>query len=116
MFGKWTEFKNIIYADDSVLISPSARGLQSLLTICDEYAIKCNLVYNSKKTVCMCVKPKCLSSQIKPLLYLNAAPVTLVSEHKYLGVQFCCDKSDDKAIASQRNLTYCRGNSLIKIF
>ena len=44
---------HLMYADDTVLIAPSARALQILLNNCDIYANDCDIIYNSKKTVCM---------------------------------------------------------------
>ena len=46
------------YADDSVIISPSPTGLQQLLYICESFAKENDMVYNDKKTVCMCIKSK----------------------------------------------------------
>ena len=44
---------HIIYADDMALF---AHALQLFLCQCDSYAYGHNIVYNTKKTVCMCVK------------------------------------------------------------
>lgn len=39
------------YADDVTIISPSIRGLNSMLKICEEYAIEYHMIFNEKKTV-----------------------------------------------------------------
>ena len=55
---------HIMYADDVVLIAPSAHALQLFLNLCDSYASDHGIVYNTKKTVCMCVNPTQLKSNI----------------------------------------------------
>ena len=47
---------HIMYADDVVLLAPSAHALQLFLNQCDSYASGHGIVYNMKRTVCMCVK------------------------------------------------------------
>lgn len=53
---------NISYADDMVLLSASACGLERLLGICERYAASHGLVYNVSKSQCMVfkVRNKCL--------------------------------------------------------
>ena len=40
----------LMYADDLVLLSPSATGLRELLCACEEFSISHDVVYNSKKS------------------------------------------------------------------
>ena len=42
---------HFIYADDMCLISPSPNALQTLLNICNEYAMSHDIVFNTKKTM-----------------------------------------------------------------
>ena len=53
---------HVFYADDSVLLAPSARALQKNTDICFKYKCLCMewlwIKYNLKETECMCVKPK----------------------------------------------------------
>ena len=44
---------HIMYADDLVIISPSAKGLQRLLDICADYGQSHDILFNYGKTVCM---------------------------------------------------------------
>ena len=53
-FFKEVNFNHLIYADDTVLLAPSPSGLQKLLDVCETFAKENELVYNTKKTVCMC--------------------------------------------------------------
>ena len=42
-----------IYADDITILAPSHSSLQSMLTICDQYASRHHLILNPTKTKCM---------------------------------------------------------------
>ena len=45
----WLKINHLIYADDIVLISPSAKGLQILLSICTTFGIEFNNKFNLDK-------------------------------------------------------------------
>ena len=51
----WVYMEALSYADDITLIhvAPSIRGLDEMLKLCDNYATVCNVIFNSKKTVCI---------------------------------------------------------------
>ena len=42
-----------IYADDITILDLSHSSLQSMLTICDQYASRHNLIFNPTKTIFM---------------------------------------------------------------
>ena len=42
-----------------------------LLNICDNFAISHSLIYNTKKSICMCFTPK-LINFVKPSFMLNS--------------------------------------------
>ena len=50
-------FNHLVYADDTVLLAPSPKALQSLINICVSFANNHGLVYNEQKTKFMCLKP-----------------------------------------------------------
>ena len=82
---KRTGVNHISYADDMCILSFSSAGMQKLLNICDQYGNDHDLIYNSKKTMCMCFTPKsCKSYECK--LSLNQESLTYVREARYLGV------------------------------
>ena len=67
------------------LLSFSSAGMQKLLTILDQYSNDNDLMYNIKKTTCMCFTPKsCNSYECK--LSLNQEFLSYVREARYLGV------------------------------
>ena len=53
-------FNHLVYADDTVLLAPSSKALQSLINICVSFANNHGLVYNEQKTKFMCLNPAVL--------------------------------------------------------
>ena len=47
----------LAYADDIVLLAPSAFALRKMLAICDSYANDYHIVFNSKKSKCLVLFP-----------------------------------------------------------
>ncbi len=96
---------HLIYADDMVLLAPSAHALQLLLNHCDTYATSHDIIYNTKKSVCMCIKPKQLKSTNDHVFELSGKNLKHVASHKYLGVNLTADRKDDTDIQQQyRNI------------
>ena len=46
---------SLSYADDMVILNPSATALQKQLDICSVYLEKHDIVYNVKKSVCVVI-------------------------------------------------------------
>ena len=107
---------HLMYADDTVLISPSAGGLQHLLLLCEKFANTCDLIFNLRKTEYMCIKSKSVPMLKVPNVFLNGHCIKLVNEYKYLGVIMSDNCKDDLDINKQMRSLYARGNSLIKNF
>ena len=76
---------HIFYADDVILLSPSAFGLQVLLNVCEKFATDHDIVYNTKKTVCMLIRPKMLKTLKTPEVSLCGTTLRVVDDYKYLG-------------------------------
>jgi hypothetical protein len=111
-----TSFNHLMYADDIVLLSPSASGLQHMLKICENFASECDLVFNSKKSVYMCIQPKDFRIYSVPKVCLNGAYIKLVSVHKYLGIHMSNTNTDDIEMSKQLRNLYARGNTLVRNF
>ena len=43
---------HLLYADDLVLISPSSRGLHTLLEECEKYGLSNDITFNANKSAC----------------------------------------------------------------
>ena len=107
---------HLFYADDSALLAPSPKALKALINICEVFADHFELVYNSKKTVIMCFKPKNMRSLFVPAFTLNDKVLEVKSCHKYLGVFIHDGLKDDIDINRELRGIYARGNVLIKKF
>ena len=63
-----------MYTDVTVLLAPSAKGLQQLIQLCEVYANICDIIFNVIK-----------SKYNVPTVYLNDKSISLVIKYKYLG-------------------------------
>ena len=105
-----------MYADDTCIIAPSPTALQELLDICADFAVSNFIIFNEKKTKCMCFKPNSLNGLFVPTLCLNDVPLTFVTSNKYLGVIIHDKHQDDDDIMRYVKSLYSRGNMLISRF
>ena len=105
-----------MYADDLVVMSSSARSMQMLLSHCDKYADLHDIIFSTKKSVCMCVKPKCISMYVNQQLTLSSQMLKYVPSHNYLGVTIAANMSDDESIHYQCKALYARGNVILRHF
>ena len=91
----------LLYADDLVLQSFTAQGLQRQLDRLHLYCVKWLLTLNTMKTFCMIVTDKKLAkeqthpvSQAPPApFYYNNVPLSFVDSFKYVGIVFNSDGS-----------------------
>ena len=107
---------HLLYADDIVLISPSARGLKRLLEECEKYGLETDIVFNANKSAVMCYKSKRTSNFRIPDFTLNGSVIPLVNSFKYLGHFLSDTCSDSLDIDRQRKKIFIQGNSLIRRF
>jgi len=107
---------HLAYADDLILISPSVKGLQSLLNICSSYGSSHDIIYNRQKTVCMSVCPKGISLLNEPKLYLSDVRLSFVNQYKYLGMVTLNNSFDDVDMSRQLRSLYVRSNFILRNF
>ena len=113
-FGSGQLVNHISYADDMCLLSFSTAGMQKLFNICDQYSNDHDLIFNSKKTMCMCFTPKsCKSYECK--LSLNQESLSYVREARHLGVVIQLSGTD-KGVHRQMRKYYAGINTLIRRF
>jgi hypothetical protein len=84
-------FGSLVYADDLTLLSPTAAGLQSLLSVCEEYGREYGMEYNSSKSHCVLFTRKKTST---PDLTLNGQKLRWEKQAKHLGNIIACDLSE----------------------
>jgi hypothetical protein len=109
-------FNHLFYADDSVIMAPSPSALQQLLLVCEEYGLQYELLYNTKKTVCMAFLPKCLKKRNIPKIHLCGVELNWVQEYKYLGFYITENMSDNRDMQRQLRFIYAKGNILVRKF
>lgn len=109
-------YNHIMYADDTLLIAPSPNSIQKMLGLCQHYANNNDILFNEKKTVLMCVKPKCHKNIFIPVILLNEKEITIVHKHKYLGIIITDDFMDNMDIGRITKSIYASGNILISRF
>ena len=107
---------HLFYADDSCLLAPSLAGLQSLVNICVDYSIGNTIIYNVKKTKCMCFKPSKRKSLNLPRIWLNDKSLEYVETFKYLGVYISHSSKDHDDMLRHRSYIYSKGNFIINRF
>ena len=84
----------LLYADDTIILSNTAAGLQKLLNDLESYCTMWKLRVNGSKTKVVIFgkrKPK-----IKPKFMYKTEELELVEEFKYLGVVFSCNATFKK--------------------
>jgi len=73
----------LAYADDIVLLAPSASALRIMLTICDNYAADYSISFNASKSKCLVVLPssrRSLCDYIKNcIFYVGGKPIEYVN-------------------------------------
>ena len=70
------------YADDITLIAPSIGGLNEMLKLCDNYATVYNVIFNSKKTVCIKFGNEAIRNKTA---FLNNQPLKWNEKVRHLG-------------------------------
>lgn len=109
---------HLYYADDMVLLSPTPQGLQKMLCICEQYALAHDIVFNTKKTVCMAILSTLFRGMPLPDILLCGNVLSYVDSYKYLGfhISSAFSKCDDLELRHQYRLLCCRANSMIRKF
>ena len=86
------------YADDLVLVSPAASGLNELIQECERFSIDYGLNFNESKTVMLYFKPD--SFKINPCtsVKMNGTLINVECSCKYLGHMITNKLSDDEDV------------------
>lgn len=107
---------NLCYADDMVLISPSAQGLQKLINTCTDYANAHDVIYNETKTQCMSILPNQLRGVNDPVITLGNHTLDFVNEFPYLGHIITRNQKDSVDIEHRRRKLCALGNMITRRF
>ena len=106
----------IAYADDLVLLSPSARGLQTLIDIASFQANELSLTFNKEKSKWMVFRSlRSKMCEVAPMM-INSDPIQRVDNFKYLGVILRDDNCNSDDIQRALNKFYCDFNIILRRF
>lgn len=107
---------NISYADDMVLLGPTAGSITEMLKVCEAYAVSHGLIYNVKKCEYVVFKAAGKCPEKIPDIMLNGLSLNRVNKFKYLGHYLTDDLKDDVDIERERRALAVRGNMLARRF
>ena len=109
----------LAYADDIVLLAPSWYGLQYMLGVIENAANEINMIFNTKKTVCMvfnpCNRRKVVCNNF-PAFKLAGYTLLFVDHFKYLGHIINNCLHDDSDIKREIKSLFVRANLLCRRF
>ncbi|XP_061711702.1 uncharacterized protein LOC133520997 [Cydia pomonella] len=97
-----TCLNNISYADDMVLLAPSIRAPRKLLKICEHYAERHGLRYNTTKSELLIFRAGNKKLEEVPRVELNGAALRRVERFKYLGQWLTESLNDDPDLERER--------------
>ena len=108
----------IAYADDIVLLSPSAKGLQKFINIAYCEAHDIDLKFNHMKTKCMIFRSSINKSGTENMQYfrINNNNIEFVKSFRYLGYIISNEFNCNDDITRARNNFYAQFNMLLRKF
>ena len=106
----------IAYADDIVLLAPSATSLQMLIDIANNEAITLKLKFNQNKTKCMIFRHSGNKSASLKCFRIGEQPLEFVTTFKYLGYIVQNNLCNSGDINSNRSKFYFEFNYLLRKF
>ncbi|KAG0724027.1 hypothetical protein GWK47_041484 [Chionoecetes opilio] len=87
-----------------------------LINVCQVYAVKHDIVYNTTKTECMVVSPARAQVNYLKTAWLGGSALTFVDRFAYLGHVISHDMTDDDDIIKQTTKLLVVGNTLQRKF
>ena len=107
---------NFSYADDLAILAPSARALNKLLAICDDFAKKNIIEFRAAKSFVWLMLPKTFKLVTRPNIYLGESAFSYVERFKYFGHILTASFTDDEYINHEKRNLAMRGNLLTRKF
>lgn len=111
-----TSVNNLSYADDMVLLGPTAGSIRQMLSICERYAATHGLVYNVGKSEYLIFAAPGRHVHYEPTISLNGRALKRVVQFKYLGHYVTEDLKDGVDIDRERRALAARCNMLAHRF
>ena len=107
---------HLMYADDLVLLCPSAHGLRLLLKECEKFGKKNDVNFNYEKSVIMIHRTKEMQDVNFGAFYINGDEIAHKDHMRYLGHYICPNLNDDRDIQRQYQYIYGQANTLTRRF
>lgn len=109
-------FNHLFYADDMVILAPSAFALQALVDICNVFVKENDLLLNCSKSKYMVFKSKIVDSFDCPHIFIDKTALDVYFSLDYLGMWIRDDLSDDDSVLSSVKGVYSRSNLICRNF
>ena len=107
---------HFMYADDTVMVAPSPVALQKLINCCSVFAKNNDMLFNTKKSVCMYVISKKFKDLYVPNFILDDKALKFVDKEIYLGIIMSENGKSENDMHRQMRSIYGRGNMVIRNF
>jgi Reverse transcriptase (RNA-dependent DNA polymerase)/Endonuclease/Exonuclease/phosphatase family len=104
----------LAYADDLILLAPSARAMRRMLSICDSFAAEYCVTFNNTKSKCItfhCSKLGRGTSMTQSSFAIGGKSIENVDRWPHLGHIFNAQLTDDDDITARRNSFIGQANS-----
>ena len=108
-----TVMDHLYYADDLVLVSPTASGMNELLRVCEQFSENFGLKFNEQKTVLLYLMPEKLKIKPGTSVMMNDTVIKMESSCRYLGHMITDGLDDNEDIKRQlrsfmvKQICYC---------
>ena len=96
------EVKCLLFADDLVLLSPTAQGLQQSLDLLEHYCQTWALTINPKKTKTMIFQKRSKSQDVLPKFSIGRHKVEYCTHYTYLGIKISSTGHFNEAVHELR--------------
>ena len=110
----------LAYADDIVVIAPTATAMRKLLSICVEYATEYCISFNASKSKCLAMLPvnrRELNNYLNECcLTVNDQPIELVQSFQHLGHTITSQLNDVSDITAKQYALIGQTNNVLCFF
>ena len=109
-----TVVNHMLYADDIILIAPSAKVLQKLLDISHTYGCNHDIAFNPSKSGVMYIDSRKAGNARS--MTIGGKTLNAVTSFSYLGHIICNDLSDDADLKALARQMHAKSNTLRQKF
>ena len=102
----------LAYADELVLLAPTATAMRRLLSVCDSFSSEYNMLFNAKKSKCLIFRPMTYRSGINsvlPTFKIGGSGIENVDRWPHLGHIISTNLNDQAAILYRKKMFHRSG-------